>query len=165
MHPLFALVSAKLAQLDAAHAARAAEVAEAEEAARGRSTPLAAAPAARLRATAAAAFYTAVEDVLRTVLEEIDGGVPGGADWHRNPLLQASAALPGRRPALLDGDLLRELDALRALRHRVQHDYGLTPDPALLAIHWARLDRVRTAIGRTIDALRGMLDPPAAPDP
>jgi hypothetical protein len=35
MHPLFALVSAKLARPDAAHAARAAEVGEAEDAARG----------------------------------------------------------------------------------------------------------------------------------
>jgi hypothetical protein len=165
MHPLFALVSAKLAQLDAAHAARAAEVAEAEEAARGRTTPLAAAPAARLRAGAVAAFYTAIEDLLRTILEEVDGSVPSGSDWHRNLLLQASAELPGRRPALIDAALLRELDALRALRHRVQHDYGLTPDAALLVANWGRLGQVRDALGAAIDTLRATIDPPGEAGP
>lgn len=165
MHPLFALVSAKLAQLDAAHAARAAEVAEAEDAARGRTTPLASAPAARLRAVAAAAFYTAVEDLIRTILEDVDGGMPGGADWHRNLLLQASAALPGRRPALIDAALMAELEALGALRHRVQHDYGLVPDPALLAAHWARLDAVRNALHAAVEALRAAIDPPGTPGP
>ena len=160
MHPLFALVSAKLAQLDAGHAARAAEVAEAEEAARGRTTPLAAAPAARLRAGAVAAFYTGVEDLLRTVLEEVDGSVPTGADWHRNLLLQASVPLPGRRSALIDAALLHELDALWAMRHRVQQDYGLVPDAALLVANRDRLDRVRDVLGQAVGGWRAAIDPP-----
>ncbi len=60
---------------------------------------------------------------------------------------------------------MAELDALRALRHRLQHDYGLTPDPALLAAHWARLDAVRHQLGGAIAALRVAIDPPGGAGP
>jgi hypothetical protein len=69
-------------------------------------------------------------------------------------------AVPGRRPAILDAEFLRDLDALRALRHRVPHDHGLRPDPRLLAPHWTRLDGVRVMLGAALDGPRAGLDPP-----
>jgi hypothetical protein len=68
-------------------------------------------------------YYTAVEDSLLRIVEELDGTVPTSDDWHRLLLEQLALDIPEVRPALLGPELGRHLDVLRRFRHRVRHAY------------------------------------------
>ena len=62
-------------------------------------------------------FYTFVENIAKTVAARVDGGIPGGDDWHRELLEQMSLPIPGLRPPLLSGDTVALLNKFRAFRH------------------------------------------------
>lgn len=74
------------------------------------------------------AFYTGVEHALEAIAREIDGGLPGGAEWHRDLLMQMSGAIPKVRPAVLSTETRHCLDAYRGFRHVVRNIYGYNLD-------------------------------------
>lgn len=68
-------------------------------------------------------YYTAVEDALLLIAQDLDGSVPSGDEWHRLLLDQMALDIPEVRPAILAPDLSPSLHLLRRFRHRVRHAY------------------------------------------
>lgn len=91
-------------------------------------------------------YYTAVEDILIRIANQLDGSVPGGEDWHLLLLDQMTLDIPEVRPSLLAHDLREELDVLRRFRHRVRHAYG--PD-----LDWRKMSEPLQAYARVAEAL------------
>ena len=77
--------------------------------------------------------YSGLETVLLRVARDVDGGEPGGADWHQALLDTMGLDIEGVRPALVSGPTLAHLRALLAFRHFFRHAYSVALDPARLA--------------------------------
>lgn len=71
-------------------------------------------------------FYNGVEAVLCRVADEINGGVPRGAEWHVRLLQDMTLDLPGIRPAVMSRETRTLLDKFRGFRHRFRHTYGIS---------------------------------------
>lgn len=97
------------------------------------------------------AYYTGIETLLERVLRQLDGDLPAGERWHESLLVQAAAEIPGVRPAILDGGLRQELDALRRFRHFFRHAYGLDLDAALVHEEASRLRDVQDPLSKALD--------------
>lgn len=69
------------------------------------------------------AFYTGAERMFEQVARLVDQATPQGAEWHRELLEQAAAAIPGVRPAVLRRSTRNLLDEFRAFRHVVRNLY------------------------------------------
>jgi len=89
-------------------------------------------------------FYTGCERLFEQVAVQLDGNLPGGADWHLKLQRQMTRPVPEVRPACISAELAERLDPYRRFRHRVRHRYGFELDwepvrelaegmPALLA--------------------------------
>lgn len=70
-------------------------------------------------------IYTGIEDVMLDLARDIDEHVPTGGTSHQALLDQMRVDMDGRRPALLDDVLHRDLTELKAFRHLVRHQYGV----------------------------------------
>lgn len=73
-------------------------------------------------------IYNGIEDVLLNLANDIDGYVPTGESAHQDLLDQMSAAIEGKRPAVLNPDLYGILVELKGFRHVVRHRYGFDLD-------------------------------------
>jgi len=72
-------------------------------------------------------FYNGVENILKRVATELDGGAPGGQFWHRQ--LLDSMRIPGKsRPAVLSDGLAARLDEYMQFRHLFRHSYSFDLD-------------------------------------
>jgi hypothetical protein len=69
-------------------------------------------------------FYSGVERVLTLVIEQLDGVMPGGDDWHQRLLEMAAAEVPGLRPAILGTRTAAQLSEYRRFRHLVRNIYA-----------------------------------------
>ena len=67
-------------------------------------------------------IYTQLESVLKTLADTIDGFTPSGEAWHRDLLLQASAADDNRPPMICSATMMGMTELLR-FRHAVRHSY------------------------------------------
>ena len=74
-------------------------------------------------------FYTAAEQILTRIAENINGNLPGGETWHADLLRQMTYEVPGRRPAILRLETHDLLDELRGFRHRVRNIYTFRLNP------------------------------------
>ena len=74
-------------------------------------------------------FYTAVEQILSRIAENIDESVPDGSAWHIDLLRQMTYETPGRRPPILRPETHDTLDELRGFRHRVRNLYTFHLNP------------------------------------
>jgi len=74
-------------------------------------------------------FYTGLERIFQHIAATVDGGVPGGREWHRELLRQMGAALPQVRPEVLSPETIRMLDEYLRFRHVVRHVYAFEFDP------------------------------------
>jgi hypothetical protein len=103
-------------------------------------------------------LYTAIEESLKRIASDLDGAVPAGKDWHRELLRQMALELPGTRPAVIDDELLGDLDRLRRFRHLVRHayvaEYVWAEIVPVIAASERALGRFRSSIGD----LNGWLD-------
>ena len=77
--------------------------------------------------------YSGIETVLLRVAREVDGGEPGGPDWHQALLDTMGLDIEGVRPALVSGATLTHLRALLAFRHFFRHAYAVALDPERLS--------------------------------
>ena len=77
-------------------------------------------------------FYTGLERIYERVANLIDGGVPGGEDWHRKLLLQMAREVPGVRPAVISDASREALDEYRGFRHVARNIYTFNLDCAKL---------------------------------
>jgi hypothetical protein len=87
-------------------------------------------------------WYTGLETALERIARAIDQRVPTGENWHRNLLSQASAEVPGVRPAVLPRWLHVDLGELLEFRHFFRHAYGVNLDLGRLQDNVDRLLRV-----------------------
>ena len=103
-------------------------------------------------------IYGGIEKALVRIARSIDGDVPEGADWHVTLLRRMSRPGPTGRPSVLAPDTRRQLDQLRAFRHRERNSYAddLRVDLVLgiAAGMGAMLDAVAADIRRLQEALK-----------
>ena len=95
-------------------------------------------------------IYNGIEDVMLNLANDIDGYVPTGESAHQDLLDQMSAAIEGKRPALLDSELYGLLVELKGFRHLVRHRYGFDLDLSKVDENVAR---VRTAFAAFVEAV------------
>jgi hypothetical protein len=77
-------------------------------------------------------FYAGVERLFEEIAREIDDSVPSRSDWHRALLIQMSAEISERRPAVIDRDTRLCLDIYRGFRHVVRNIYTFNLEPGRL---------------------------------
>lgn len=65
-------------------------------------------------------FYSGIERVLIRIAEELNGGVPRGAGWHRQLLEDMELEIPDVRPAVVSHGLREQLNEFL----RFLHVYG-----------------------------------------
>ena len=101
-----------------------------------------------LRATASvlADIYNGVERTLKIILSELDGGLPGGDDWHRQLLANARLAT-SMRPPVLSERMCSDLVPYLGFRHVVRNAYGFELDIE-------RVNRLASGISPVLDDFR-----------
>jgi len=122
---------------------------------------LAAEPPASIHLRAAGSvihdFCCGAESVLRRVGQDLDGGLPEGADWHRQLLTDMALEIPGLRPAVVSASLRDELDELRAFRHVFRNVYGFALKPARVRDLLGRLPEIFEQLRAELSAFAAML--------
>ena len=103
-------------------------------------------------------FYTFVENIAKTVAARVDGGIPGGDDWHRELLEQMSLPIPGLRPPLLSGDTVALLNKFRAFRHVFRNIYGFQLDAGRTLELLRDLNRTVLALNTDLDRFLSEID-------
>lgn len=68
-------------------------------------------------------FYAGIERLLELIANEIDGGLPTGARWHRDLLEQMSIEIAQVRPAVLQPDTHKALIEYLEFRHVIRNVY------------------------------------------
>lgn len=95
-------------------------------------------------------FYTGVERIFEEIAREVDGAIPGGAEWHRELALQMAAEVPGVRPSVVGGALRECLAEFRGFRHVVRNVYTFNLLPA-------RVKELIALLGPCFEALKSDL--------
>jgi uncharacterized protein YutE (UPF0331/DUF86 family) len=98
-------------------------------------------------------IYNSIEDVTLNIANDIDGYVPTGESAHQDLLDQMSAAIDGKRPALLSSELYGLLVELKGFRHVVRHRYGFDLDASKVD---ENLARVRVAFPAFVEAVASL---------
>lgn len=68
-------------------------------------------------------FYTGIENLLKRIAIECDGGLPSGSTWHRS-LLDSMATPTTKRPAILSHTLHDRLAEYLQFRHVFRQAYS-----------------------------------------
>lgn len=69
-------------------------------------------------------FYCGIERILERIAAEIDGELPGGADWHAPLLVRMTTEVESLRPAALSQQLAEDLRPYLRFRHLFRNVYG-----------------------------------------
>ena len=77
-------------------------------------------------------FYMGVERIFVRIAEELEGGLPNGASWHRELLNDMSMELDGIRPAVISEALRDRLDEYLRFRHLFRNIYAFHLDKVRL---------------------------------
>ena len=72
-------------------------------------------------------FYSGIENPLKRVAIEIDGGAPSGEAWHRQ-LLASMTSATNLRPAVLSNNLYEIVSEYLAFRHFFRQAYSFRFD-------------------------------------
>jgi hypothetical protein len=75
------------------------------------------------RASGIEGVYTGMENVLKELLNVVDGGVFGKSESFHAQLLAQAVETTGKRSEVIDRKLYENLDALRSFRHRERTSY------------------------------------------
>lgn len=103
-------------------------------------------------------FYTFVENAAKAVAARVDGGIPGGDDWHRELLEQMTLPITGLRPPLLSGGTVALLDKFRAFRHVFRSIYGFQLDAERTLELLRDLHRTVLALNSDLDRFVSEID-------
>jgi hypothetical protein len=74
-------------------------------------------------------LYSGLERIFESVAVVIDGGKPGGENWHLELLKQMATEIPEVRPVVISEDSFRELNEYRGFRHIVRNVYAYRFEP------------------------------------
>jgi len=69
-------------------------------------------------------FYTGIERLFQKIALELEGGVPKGADWHRELLEDMTLEIRDVRPPVITEPLRKDLDEYLRFRHLFRSLYG-----------------------------------------
>ena len=69
-------------------------------------------------------IYAGVGRALQRIAKDLNGGLPTGAEWHRDLLRQMTLDLPDVRPPVLSAHLATRLAPYLGFRHLVRNVYG-----------------------------------------
>lgn len=75
-------------------------------------------------------FYTTVEQIFEAIVSAFGEGIPSGASWHQNLLLQMSVQIADVRPAVITQETRQRLDEYRSFRHVARNVYTLNLHPS-----------------------------------
>ena len=103
-------------------------------------------------------FYTAVEQILSRIAENIDESIPDGSAWHIDLLRQMTYEAPGRRPSILRSETHDALDELRGFRHRVRNLYTFHLNPDRVVTLTNSLPHTLNLFADDLENLIGFLD-------
>lgn len=104
------------------------------------------------------AFYTAAEQILSRIAENVDESVPVSSAWHADLLRQMTYDVPGRRPAVIRQQTHDLLDELRGFRHRVRNLYTFNLNPNRVAMLVDTLPHTFQALSRDLKDFTQFLD-------
>ncbi len=82
----------------------------------------------RVKASFMADFYMGAEKILRTIIEELNGGAPRGEGWHKRLLHAMTIEMKGIRPPVISEELYQNLLKFLGFRHVVRQAYGFQLD-------------------------------------
>jgi len=103
-------------------------------------------------------FYSGLEQLLQRIADELNGGAPTGARWHRELLEQMARPVPRVRPAVLPSRLKEKLDEYRRFRHRMTRAYGVPLAWSRMRHLVAQLDEMIGELGQALAALHRFID-------
>jgi hypothetical protein len=89
---------------------------------------------------------SAVERIFQHIAVQIDGGLPGGSDWHVQLLQRMTTPIETVRPAVIDRETARKLDEYLRFRHVFRHVYGFE-------LQWERCQLLLHQLPKTAEAL------------
>lgn len=96
-------------------------------------------------------FYTACERIFERIEVYLGPGLPVGEKWHLSLLRSMEAEIEGKRPAVLEHQLvLRLLDYLR-FRHLFRHTYGYELEWDKLQVLVERLETTNASLGQQLE--------------
>jgi hypothetical protein len=105
-------------------------------------------------------FYGGVESIFEEIAGEVDGGVPTGAEWRRQLLMQMAAELPSLRPAVITRNTRACLDEYRAFRHVVRNVYTYNLRPSRIQELVEGLPSCYAALAQDLAAFCSFLELP-----
>lgn len=112
----------------------------------------------RAKASFIADFYMGVENIFRTISEELNGGVPRGDGWHKRLLTSMAVEQKGVRPAVISSTLCTGLAQFLGFRHVVRQAYGFQLDEMKMAALEKIFQRTWKKFSREIKAFCAFLD-------
>jgi hypothetical protein len=71
-------------------------------------------------------FYNGVEVIFRRVAQEVNGGLPAGAEWHKQLLKDMSIRIDKVRPGVISDNLRIQLQKYLGFRHIFRNIYGFS---------------------------------------
>ncbi len=77
-------------------------------------------------------FYAGVERIFEDISRNLDESVPSGPEWHRDLLIQMSAAIENIRPDVIKSQTRHVLDEYRGFSHVVRNVYTFNLRPSRL---------------------------------
>ena len=116
-----------------------------------------------LRTFTVESVFSGVERMLRVVVEEADGRVLRGGEWHATLLREAAARSPNGRPPIIGAETFELLDDLRRFRHVARHHYGLALDEDGIEENVAVMRRLLPLLETDLRAFEAAMTGDAAP--
>ena len=77
-------------------------------------------------------YYSGVEHIFEDIARTVEDGIPSGANWHMELLIQMSGEVKGVRPPVISQSTQVALDEFRALRHIIRNVYAFNLNSARL---------------------------------
>lgn len=95
-------------------------------------------------------FYCGVERIFRHIATRIDEDLPSGGDWHVQLLQRMGTDIEMVRPAVLDREMIRQLDEYLRFRHLFRNMYGFD-------LEWERCQELLSDVPATFETLAQQL--------
>jgi hypothetical protein len=95
-------------------------------------------------------FYCGLERIFRHIATRIDEDLPSGGDWHVQLLQRMGTDIEMVRPAVLDHEMIRQLDEYLRFRHLFRNMYGFD-------LEWDRCRELLNDVPATFETLAQQL--------
>jgi hypothetical protein len=104
------------------------------------------------------AFYSGLERLFDMIATDVDGGRPGGSDWHVELLRQMTLDLGVVRPPVMRRETWIALDDYRRFRHLIRNIYATNLDPSRVGTLVTGLSRLWEGLQTELETFAAFLD-------